>query len=366
MFDPKVPYNDLPPLPPMCDLGTGEILRATVDAGRMLAELKGRSAALPNPAILLNTIALQEAKASSEVENIFTTNDELYRSVGSATPALSSHTREVLHYNRALWRGTEILAERPVLTTNLFVEIVNTIKGNTAGVRTQPGTRVANAATGEVLYTPPEGEGVIRDKLRDLETFSNTGEDGLDPLIKMALIHYQFEAIHPFYDGNGRAGRILAVLFLIASGLLDQPILFLSRYIIEHKSGYYRRLMSVTADGEWEPWVLYMLRAVTETARDTHGKILAICDLLDQSMERAKSGLPRHTYSGELVELTFEQPYCRIRHLEEAGLGNRHTCSRYLKDMEAAGLLSSRQYGRDKVFINLPLMAILAGDERMP
>jgi Fic family protein len=249
-----------------------------------------------------------------------------------------------------------------VLTTNLLVDLANTIKENTAGVRSLPGTRIVNAATGEVVYTPPEGESLIRDKLRDLETFCNTTNDVLDPLIKMTLIHYQFEAIHPFYDGNGRTGRILVILYLMVSGLLDQPILYLSRFFIENKSEYYNRLGAVTAVGEWEPWILYVLRGVAETARDTHEKILAIGDLLARTLEEAKSRLPKSTYSKELVEQTFVLPYCRIRNLEEAGLGNRHTCSRYLSQMEAAGMLISKRYGRENVFINHRLMRILTGE----
>ncbi len=362
VFDPKVPYNELPPLPPSCDLDSAEILQATIQAARLLAELKGRSAVLPNPAILINTIGLQEAKASSEIENIFTTNDELYRGVDHAQASLSPQAREVLHYNRALWHGTEQLRRRPMLTTNFLVGLVNTIKGNTAGVRALPGTRIVNAVTGEVSYTPPEGESLIRGKLQDLELFCNTSDDGLDPLIKMALLHYQFEAIHPFYDGNGRTGRILAILYLVFCGLLDQPILYLSRYFIETKSEYYSRLRAVTDASEWEPWVLYVLRGVAKTAGMTHAQILAMNHLLEQTLDEARVRLPRHMYSKDLIEQTFVRPYCRIRHLQEAGLGNRHTCSRYLHQMADAGLLTAKRLGRDNVFINTRLMDVLGSD----
>jgi Fic family protein len=362
VFDPNVPYNELPALPPNCDLATTAILQATIRAGRQLAELKGRSAVLPNPAILINTIGLQEAKASSEIENIFTTNDELYRGVDQEPSSVSPQAREVLHYNRALWRGAEQLRQRPMLTTNLFVDLVQTIKGNTAGVRTLPGTRIVNVGSGEVAYTPPEGEAVIRDKLGDLEVFCNSVDDCIDPLIKMALLHYQFEAIHPFYDGNGRTGRVLAILYLVSCGLLDQPILYLSRFLIDKKGEYYARLRAVTAADEWEPWSLYMLRGVEETAGKTHALILAISDLLALTLDEAKSRLPRHMYSKELIEQTFVRPYCRIRHLEEAGLGNRHTCSRYLHQMVEAELLIMKRAGRDNVFINTRLMGVLGGD----
>jgi len=358
-----VPYDELPPLPPICDLDSAEVLQATIHAARCLAELKGRSAVLPNPAILINTIGLQEAKASSEIENIFTTNDELYRAVDHEPASASLQTREVLHYCRALWHGTEQLRQQPVLTTNLWVDLVNMIKGNTAGVRTLPGTRIVNAVTGEVSYTPPEGETLIRDKLRDLEMFCNSSENGLDPLIKMALLHYQFEAIHPFYDGNGRTGRILAILYLLQSGLLDQPILYLSRFLIENKSEYYSRLRAVTDSGEWEQWVLYMLRGVGETATSTHAQILAIHDLLERTHEEARFRLPRHVYSKELIEQTFVRPYCRIRHLQESGLGNRHTCSRYLQQMAETRFLIAKRVGRDIVFINARLMELLTGQQ---
>ncbi len=242
-------------------------------------------------------------------------------------------------------------------------DLVNAIKGNTAGVRALPGTRIVDAATGEVSYTPPEGESLIRDKLRDLEVFCNLSDDGIDPLVKMALIHYQFEAIHPLYDGNGRTGRILAILFLVLSGLLDQPILYLSRFLIENKSEYYSRLRAVTATAEWEPWILYVLRGVAQTARMTHAQILAMCDLLARTLEEARSRLPKHIYSKELIDLTFVRPYCRVRHLTEAGLGNRHTCSRYLHQMAVSGLLTAKRLGRENVFINTRLMEILTGHQ---
>lgn len=251
-FDHLKPYNDLPLLPPTQDIETKAILKKVISAGRALAELKGLGETIPNQAILVNSIILQEAKASSEVENIITTHDALFRAFTAQTGQINPATKEVLRYREALWEGFNILHKRPFLTTNLFIRIVQTIRANQAGIRNTPGTKVLNAATGEVVFTPPEGETLIREKLKNLEEYIHA-EDRVDPLIKLALIHYQFEAIHPFTDGNGRTGRIVNILYLVSKGLLDLPVLYLSKHIIEQKSDYYRLLRSVTKDGEWAP-----------------------------------------------------------------------------------------------------------------
>jgi Fic family protein len=247
-FSPDKPFNDLPELPPQVELETSPVLKANTRASRALAELKGRTHTIPNPTILLNTLALQEAKLSSEIENIFTTNDELYRGLaanGNGTD-LSPHAKEVLHYRDALWRGMNAIRERPFLSTNLAIDIVNIIKQNKAGIRNLPGTKLQNPETKEVIYTPPEGEDLIRRKVANLEKFCNDSPTDLDPLVRVAVAHYQFEAIHPFFDGNGRAGRILIILQLIMNGLLEVPILFLSRFLIENKTRYYQSLRAVT------------------------------------------------------------------------------------------------------------------------
>jgi Fic family protein len=245
-FNAKIPYNDLPPLPPGVDVETKTILKETIAARSALAELKGLGATIPNQALLVDSLILQEAKASSEIENIITTSDALFQAFTAKTKQTDPATKEVLRYREALWKGYTGLKDRPVLTTNLFIELVQTIKEHSGGIRRMPGTAVANAATGTVIYTPPEGESVIRDKLKNLEDFIHA-EDELDPLIKLALIHYQFEAIHPFADGNGRTGRIINILFLVQSGLLDLPVLYLSKSIIEQKNDYYRLLLLLTA-----------------------------------------------------------------------------------------------------------------------
>lgn len=238
VFSPDKPFNDLPLLPPKAEIETKETLKKTISAGRALAELKGLGETIPNQAILVNSIILQEAKASSEIENIVTTHDALFRAFSANTTQIDSATKEVLRYREALWQGFSSLKSRTLLTTNFFIRIVQAIRANKAGIRNTPGTKVVNAATGEVVFTPPEGEEIIRNKLKNLEDYIHA-EDTIDPLIKLALIHYQFEAIHPFSDGNGRTGRILNILYMTSQHLLDLPVLFLSKYIIEKKSDYY-------------------------------------------------------------------------------------------------------------------------------
>ena len=358
-FARDLPYNDLPQLPPKAELETVPVLKAVTAASRALAELKGRTGTLPNPAILINTIALQEAKASSEIENLFTTNDELYRGLSLDDLAVSPHAKEVLFYNDALWHGAKSLAARPVFTTNLFIEIVETIKGTNIGIRSQTGTKIANDSTSEVVYTPPEGEKVIREKLANLEAFCNDAEDDLDPLVKMAVLHYQFEAIHPFYDGNGRTGRILLILYLLFERLLDQPILYLSRYIIERKADYYKLLQGVTEESDWQPWLLYLLEGVNTTAQQTSEKILAISALLDEYLERGKEELSGRV-AKELIELLFVRPYCKIKFVTDAGIAKRVTASRYLHELAEKGFVTEQKVGTEILFINHRLLGLLS------
>ena len=360
MFAARTPFNSLPLLPPKARLETEAVLKAAIRASRSLAELKGRTRTVPNAAILLNTIALQEARASSEIENIFTTSDELYRGMSVDSPDLPPHAKEVLHYNEALWHGAQALQKNRRLTADLAIEIVNTIKADRPGIRTDSAAQLINRATGEVVYTPPQGEKLIRKLLANLEHFINTAEDGLDPLVKLAVLHYQFEAIHPFPDGNGRTGRILLILYLLHQRLLEQPILFLSRYIIAHKALYYQHLRDVTECEAWEPWILYVLRAVESTAETTVLKIEAIGDLMTRMIEEGRMKLPKRTFSKELIEQLFVRPYCKIRHLEEAGLGNRVSVSRYLHDLAESGLVNKTRAGKEILFVNDRLVKLLA------
>lgn len=364
-FNPHQPYNRLPDLPPAKPIETVPVLKAINLASRALAELKGRTHTIPNPTILLNTIGLQEAKLSSEIENIFTTNDELYRGLSLDVNALAPHAKEVLHYREALWQGMGTPKKRPVFSTNLAVEIANMIKEHNAGIRKLAGTKIKNPTTGEIIYTPPEGEDLIRDKLAKLEHFCNDSRSDLDPLVRMALMHYQFEAIHPFYDGNGRAGRILLILYLVMTELLEIPILFLSRFIIQRKSDYYQLLRRVTEHAEWEAWLLYMLEAVEATARETTEKMNTIYRLLLETLEKARRVLPKRTFSKELIELIFEQPYCKIRFVEKAGIAKRLTATKYLRDLEQSGFVRSMKRGTELIFINHPLWRLLT-DEPLP
>ena len=357
-FDPHQPFNDLPPLPPSVELETRAVLKKAISANRALAELKGAGELIPDQTLLIQSIGLQEAKLSSEIENIVTTNDELYRAFADDGQRTNPHTKEVLRYKDALWHGFRaIRQENRPLTTRLFEELFQIIKETSAGVRQTPGTKLANPM-GEVIYTPPEGESVIRDKLASLETFLYA-EDDLEPLIKLAVIHYQFEAIHPFTDGNGRTGRIVNILYLIEAGLLDIPVLYLSRHIIDHKGDYYSGLRQVTEAQCWQPWILYMLHAIEQTARATRERILAIRDALTESIERVRTDLPK-IYSKDLVELLYRQPYCKIRFLEAAGIAQRKTASHYLQELARIGVLAPIKAGREMYYLNTALLEILS------
>ena len=359
-FDPTQPYNALPPLPPRSDIESRVILKACIGARAALGELKQAGELIPNQAILINTIPLLEARASSEIENIVTTTDRLFRfaqadAEGQADPA----TKEALRYRTALYRGFQSLKTRP-LATATAVDICRTIKGVDLDIRRIPGTALANDATGEVIYTPPHGEALLRNLLANWERFLHETGD-IDPLIRMAVAHYQFEAIHPFTDGNGRTGRILNLLFLVEQSLLDLPVLYLSRAIIRCKADYYRLLQAVTAEGRWEDWILYMLDAVEETARWTTAKIHAIRELMQATADHVRQAVPV-LHSRELVELIFAQPYCRIANVVEAGLAQRQTASVYLKQLCDIGVLKEIKAGREKLFIHPRLMTLLTAE----
>jgi Fic family protein len=359
VFNPKVPYNTLPPLPPKLDLETKAILKKAIAARAALAELKGLGETIPNQALLVNSLILQEAKASSEIENIITTSDALFQAFTAKTKQIDSATKEVLCYREALWKGYNILKSRPVLATNLFIELVQTIKEHSGGIRKMPGTAVASSTTGKVIYTPPEGEAVIREKLKDLEDFIHA-KDTLDPLIKLALVHYQFEAIHPFSDGNGRTGRIINILFLVLKGLLNLPVLYLSKSIIERKTDYYRHLRQVTEKGLWEPWILFTLTAIEDTAVFTRERILAIRALMTETMEKARRTLPARVYSKELVETIFRQPYTKGQFLVDGGIAQRKTAAEYLKELEKIGVLKAMKVGKETLYLNAALYDLLS------
>jgi len=317
---------------------------------------------VPNASILINTLPVLEARASSEIENIVTTTDRLFQYAQDESQPADAATKETLRYRTALKHGFDSLEARP-LTTKTAVDVCRTLTGIRMDVRKIPGTALSNQGTGALVYTPPQGQALLRDLLANWERYLHDAEGG-DPLIRMAVGHYQFEAIHPFIDGNGRTGRILNLLYLVEQGLLDLPILYLSRAIIRSKSDYYRLLHDVTASGAWEPWVLYVLRAVAETAQWTTKKIHAIRDLLAVTTAHVKKRAPS-LYSRELVELTFVQPYSRISNVVDAGLAKRQTASEYLKELCAIGVLKEVKVGREKLFIHPKLMTVLTSDEHV-
>jgi len=355
-FDQKIPYNDLPLLPPKADIETKNILRKTISAGRALAQLNGALQNLPNPTLFLDTVYLQEAKASSEVENIITTNDDLYQSLVADRKIENPAIKEVLSYKEALWLGLEELKTKPFITTNLCIKIVQCIKQNTASIRVTPGTTLSTPQ-GEVIYTPPNGENVIREKLANWEKFINK-DDNTDPLIKMALMHYQFEAIHPFADGNGRTGRILLLLYLKMSGLLDIPAIYLSEYIIKNKTAYYQKLRSVTEKDEWEAYILYMLDMIEETSARGLERLNKITAIMDKTAEEIKKRLPK-VYSKDLIEILFRLPYTKRQHLIDENIGNLKTVGNYLITLEENGFLKSVKVGKEKLYLNQQLLKIL-------
>jgi Fic family protein len=359
-FDRRTPYNDLPLLPPEADIETKKILRKTITAGRSLAALNGTLSNLPNPTLFLDTIHAQEAKTSSEIENIITTNDELYTSLVADRKITDPATKEILNYKEALWLGLEQLKRKPFITTNLCIDIVRCIKQSTASIRDVPGTTLSNAR-GDILYTPPVGESVIRDKLANLEKFINE-DSGIDPLITMAVMHYQFEAIHPFTDGNGRTGRILLLLYLKLAGLLHIPAIYLSEYIVRNKQEYYQRLRGVTENAEWENYILYMLDMIEETSAQGLKRLNAIVRVMEETSDEIKTRLPG-VYSKELLEILFRLPYTKRRHLVDEGIGNPKTAGNYLIALEAHGFLQSVKVGKEKLYLNHRLLEILESRE---
>ncbi|MFK7853903.1 MAG: protein adenylyltransferase Fic [Granulosicoccus sp.] len=347
-FQNDKPYNNLPPLPPKVELETRSVLKLCIEARARLAELKQLVERIPNQAILINTIPLLEAQASSEIENIVTTNDQLFRFAEQGEQQADPATKEALRYRTALKDGFSSLATRPLCTATA-VAVCRTIKNTDLDIRQVPGTKLANAESGELIYTPPEGESVIREKLANWETFLHQEID-LDPLVRMAAAHYQFEAIHPFTDGNGRTGRILNILFLCDQQLITIPVLYLSSYINRSKADYYSLLLSVTTNGNWTDWIEYMLEGVRSTAEDTCNRIDAINDLRHQIGNEIRETHGK-IYSHELVEQLFAQPYTRISNLVDAGIAKRQTASSYLQTLTDAGILDEHVFGKEKLFL---------------
>jgi Fic family protein len=356
---PDQPYNDLPHLPPATDLETRTVLKECIAARAALAELKQAAELIPNQGVLINALPLLEAQASSEIENIVTTTDRLFQ-FQSAGEQADPATREALRHSSALLEGFRALKQHP-LNTRTAEQVCSRIKGKAMQVRRVPGTALAHQATGEVIYTPPVGEDLLRSKLANWERYLHEERD-VDPLIRMAAGHYQFEAIHPFTDGNGRTGRILNSLFLIQEELLTLPILYLSRYIIRNRAEYYRLLLDVTRNQAWEPWIIYVLQGVEDTARWTTAKISAIRTLTALTASHVKRAAPK-IYSREFIDLIFDLPYCRIQNVVDKDIAGRQAASRYLKQLVNIGVLQARVVGREKLFIHPKLVYLLTRDD---
>lgn len=364
-YDRNKPYNQLPLLPPPDQQVISlEIMKDVNRANKALAELKGYAKKLPNQSMLVNTIALREAKASTEIENIFTTDDELYKALSGNDSGLKGNAKEVLRYRQALWGGFQKIQDKGYFDTDLMIKLYQEIKEVKDGIRppqteTTIKKRGSGLLGGSVVYTPPRGENVIREKLDNLIEYLNNDEKfDHDPLIKLAVSHYQFEAIHPFRDGNGRAGRILSILLMIQKKLLDVPILYLSAFIIANKDDYYTLLNKVTALRTWKEWIQYILKAVEETAIYTINKIQEIDQLFHKTYELVNEKLPH--IRKEVVEKIFEQPYISPKMLVDKNIKSLNTAKKYLGQMEELGILVPKKIGKEIVYINIDLLNLLS------
>lgn len=355
----STPYTKLDTLPPKKEwIETLEILKMDSKASRALGELKGIAETMPNQSMLINAVVLQEAKDSSEIENIITTQDEIYKAISSNQKLQNSAVKEVVNYRRAIFYGYDLAKKQNFIKLKDVEEIQKIIIENNAGYRKTPGTVLKNDKTGEVVYTPPQDKNEILDLLSNFLEHFNIENKETSPLINLAILHYQFESIHPFYDGNGRTGRILNILFLILNNLIDIPILYLSSYIIENKSEYYKLLNNVNKLNDWEPWIIYMLKAIESTSIKTIEKIKSVTELLNETIELVKEKEPK-TYKKELIELLFEQPYSKIEYVVSKLQVERKAGSRYLKKLEELGILKSQKIGRETIYVNEKLIDIL-------
>jgi len=360
VWNPLTPYDSLPLLPPPVDIESKQVLKSTIEARAALAALDQAARLLPNPGVLVYAMPLLEAQASSEIENIVTTADALFKYAQAEDEGGDSAIKEALRYRSALFEGVRAIEVRP-LTAGTAERVCSRIKSRQMTIRKLEGTRVANPSTGEVIYSPPEGADLIKDKLANWESFVHA-DDGLDPLVRMAVAHYQFEAIHPFHDGNGRTGRIINILMLIEAGLIAEPILYISRFITSHKSDYYSLLSEVTRDGAWEPWILYMLEAVRQTADSTAAKIAAIRTVQEEIHNQARVA-SNGGRNADFLAVLFEQPYSRIQIVMDRCRVSRPTATSWLNDLARAGILAAHKFGRDRVFVNERFLDVLLRNE---
>ncbi len=368
VFDRNKPYNELPLLPPPDEVIDNEVLIKWGLASRALAELNKNILRLPNPTMLVNTISLQEAKSSSEIENIFTTDDELYKAISDKVKEESANpnTKEVLRYREALWAGYADILEKGKVDNDLIIKVYQQIKDTKQEIR-PPQSQVvikrgnSDLRAGEVIYTPPRGHGIIEARMKNLIGFLNNSKDyQLDPLLKMVIAHYQFEAIHPFSDGNGRTGRILNLLYLVSQGLLTQPVLYLSRYIIQNKDDYYYHLSAVTQRNAWKNWLLFMLEAVKQTASFTNQLIDEIANQMEATFRYAKAELK--WYNKEINEVLFTQPYIKPTTIGNIlGRTSRTTLTQYMTELSKLQIVSPKQDGKQVFYVNNDLVRILEG-----
>ena len=346
-----LPYKNI-------NLKTNKILEQLTLSSRALAELKGYANTIPNMHILINAVTINEAKDSSAIENIVTTHDDIYK-VLTESGYKEENAKEVVDYRDAIWIGYEQINKDGYINTNTIIKIQGTIEHNNAGIRKLPGTELKNSIIGETIYTPPQSEHEIREYLKNLEDFINNSEDGIDPLIKVCLIHYQFESIHPFYDGNGRTGRILNILYLVLNKLIDSPILYLSKYINKTKQEYYKLFKEVRDNNNFEDWILYILKGIEITSKETIELIKKIQTEMKNYKEEIRTKLPK-IYSKELLESLFYEVYTKISYIEKACDVTRITATSYLNQLEEIGLLESEKIGREKIYKNTRLIKLLS------
>ncbi|MEW4924436.1 Fic family protein [Algibacter sp. 2305UL17-15] len=352
------PIKPLDKLPPKREkVETLKILRQLSKSSKALGELKGIAQTMPNQEMLINAVVLQEAKDSSEIENIITTQDELYKALNTKTKQ-APQVKEVINYRKAIFLGHNLLKKQGFLRLKDIELLQKTIIENNAGIRSMAGTVLKNDKTGEVVYVPPQEKSEILDLLSNFLEHFNLNQDDVPPLINLAILHYQFESIHPFYDGNGRTGRILNILYLIINKLLDIPILYLSSYINENKADYYRLLNKVNTSNDWEAYILYILKAIEIMATRTIDKINSINNLLSKTIEIVQNEAPK-IYRKELIELLFEHPYSKIEYVVQKLNVERKAASRYLKALEKIGIITSEKIGRETIYINKILIDIL-------
>ncbi len=345
--------HKIPLLPLPFEIETKRVLKKTIETHAALAELKGVCRTIPNEAILVNTLLLQEAKESSAIENIITTHDELFRADLFAELA-SRETKEVLNYANSLRLGFKLVKENGFLSNNFILKIQSELEQNRAGFRKVPGTVLKNDQSGEIVHEPPQDYESIVVLMSNLEKFINDTTDGIDPIVKMAIVHHQFETIHPFYDGNGRTGRIINILCLVMNGLLDFPVLYLSRFIIQNKADYYRLLQAVRTEGNWEEWILYMLQGVKQTSLETIVMIEKIHVLMDNCRNEMREKLPK-IYSRDLLDNLFKHPYTKIEYLQNDLMCHRNTSGSYLNQLSEHGFLTKVKIGKEVYFLNEPL-----------